>query len=260
MIWLLEGMLWLLRFFLGASVFSFLSAAAFRLPRKESLRGRSHCEQCGRQLTARELIPCISYLALGRKCRGCGGKIAAGNFWMEVLGGLLFLACGSFWGFGKWELLSQKALLDFLYLGILAIIAVIDWKTKLILDRFQIAIGLLGLWALWLFPEHSIKERMFGAVIIAVPMLLLALAVEGAFGGGDIKLMAVSGFLLGPKALTVAMLCSLICGGIYCGIMLCQKKLGRKDAFAFGPFLALGLGVALFWGDRLADWYLALLF
>ena len=56
------------------------------------------------------------------------------------------------------------------------------------------------------------------------------------------------------------MLCSLICGGIYCGIMLCQKKLGRKDAFAFGPFLALGLGVALFWGDRLADWYLALLF
>lgn len=259
MIWLLEGILWVLRFLIGASLFSFFQAAALRLPRGEPMGGRSHCEACGRQLTAWELIPCISYLALGRKCRGCKEKIQAGNFWMELLGGLLFLACGSFWGFGTWELLSLKGLLAFLYLGILAVIAIIDWETKMIYDRFQIAVALLGLWSLWLFPEHTIKERMFGFVTVAVPMLLLALLVEGAFGGGDIKLMAVSGFLLGVKAIVVAMLLGLVFGGIYCGLMLFRKKLGRKDAFAFGPFLALGLGLALFWGDGLADWYLALL-
>lgn len=259
MIGLLEGILWVLRFFMGASVFSFLNAAACRLPRGEGMGGRSHCEECGRQLLPRELVPCVSYLALGRKCRGCGEKIAAGNFWMEVFGGLLFLACGIVWGFGTWELLSLRGLLAFAYLGLLTVIAIIDWRTKNIYDRFQIMIALLGLCAVFVFPEHSLKERMFGFVIVAVPMLLLALLVEGAFGGGDIKLMAVSGFLLGGKAIVAAMFLGLAFGGIYCSFMLWKKRLGRKDAFAFGPFLALGLGIALFCGDTLADWYLAFL-
>lgn len=259
MIELLQGILWMLRFFLGASVFSFLNAAACRLPRGESMGGRSHCEECGRKLAPWELIPCVSYLALGQKCRGCGKNIAAGNFWMEVFGGLLFLFCGVYWGFGAWGLLSLQGLLAFLYVGILTVIAIIDWKTKIIYDRFQLAIALLGLCALFVFPEHSIKERMFGFLAVAVPMLLLAFLVEGAFGGGDIKLMAVSGFLMGGKAIVAAMLLGLVCGGVYCGVMLWKKKLGRKDTFAFGPFLALGLGIAFFWGDALADWYLALL-
>ena len=90
-------------------------------------------------------------------------------------------------------------------------------------------------------------------------MLLLAFAVNGAFGGGDIKLMAAGGFFLGWRSILVAMLIGLVTGAVYCVFMLWKGRMARKDSFAFGPFLAAGLTVALCWGDMLADWYLAVL-
>ena len=75
MIAVLNGILWLLRFAIGACVFSFFNVVIYRLPRGESVvHGRSHCMGCGRTLTAGELIPCVSYLIQGKKCRGCGGE------------------------------------------------------------------------------------------------------------------------------------------------------------------------------------------
>lgn len=260
MLWLLEGMLWVLRFLIGASVFSFFNVVILRLPEGESVvKGRSHCPGCGRLLTAWEMIPCISYLALKGRCRGCKEKIKARYFWMEGMGGILFLACILRFGAGRWGLISLSGLLAFFYVGILVMAAWIDWDTRIIYDRFSVGIVLLGLWSLVLFPEHAIPQRILGCVIVAVPMLLLSLVIEGAFGGGDMKLMASSGFLLGAKSVVVAMFVGLMAGGIYCGIMLKKGKLKRKDAFAFGPFLAVGLGIAFFWGDALANWYLSLL-
>ncbi len=155
--------------------------------------------------------------------------------------------------------MSLKGIFAFLYLGILTMVAFIDRDTRIIYNRFHIMIGLLGLTALRLFPGRGIWDRLIGAAAVSVPMLLLALVIEGAFGGGDIKLMAVSGFLLGWKAVLAAMFIGLLAGGGYCVWMLAGKKLSRKDAFAFGPFLALGLGIAFFWGDLLVLWYLSIL-
>ena len=78
MLYIAYAVLWLLRFALGACVFSFLGVVVWRLPRRESVvKGRSHCPVCGRTLSAAELIPCLSYLLQGGKCRGCGAKIPA---------------------------------------------------------------------------------------------------------------------------------------------------------------------------------------
>lgn len=260
MLWLLEGMLWILRFFIGASVFSFFNVVICRLPEGENvIKGRSHCPGCGRVLTAWEMIPCISYLALRGRCRGCKDKIKARYLCMEILGGILFLGCILRFGAGSLGLISLSGLVAFFYLGILVMAAWIDWDTRIIYDRFSVGIVFLGLCSLVLCSEHAIPQRLLGCVIVAVPMLLLSLVIEGAFGGGDIKLMASSGFLLGAKSVVIAMFIGLMAGGIYCGIMLKRGKLKRKDAFAFGPFLAVGLGIALFWGDALADWYVSLL-
>lgn len=261
MIILMEGLLWLLRFFTGACVFSFLNVVIYRLPRGESVvRGRSHCPDCGRILTPRELIPCISYLLQGRRCLGCREKISGRYFWVETAGGLFFVCCGLFFGCGTSGLLSLRGLWAFAYLGILMIVALIDWDTRIIYDRFQAGIILLGLAALWLFPEHTLTDRLIGAVVVALPMLLLALLIEGAFGGGDIKLMASSGFLLGWKAVAAAMFLGLLTGGGYAICLMSRKKLERGAQMAFGPFLAVGLSAALFYGDTIADWYLSLLF
>ena len=256
----MEGVLGILRFALGASVFSFLNVVIYRLPLGEGVtKGRSHCPGCGKVLTARELIPCISYLVQGRKCRGCGMRISPRYFWMEMAGGIGMICCGLHFGYGAWGLISWRGLLAFAYLGILLTVALIDWDTQTIWDRFHVCIGLLGLAALWLFPEHGLGDRLCGMVIVAAPMLGLSLLVEGAFGGGDIKLMAVSGFLLGWRAILLAMFLSLVAGGVYCGWMLWWGKLGRKDVLAFGPFLAIGLAIAFFYGDIIAGWYLSLL-
>ena len=177
----------------------------------------------------------------------------------ECLGGLAFLCCGAWFGYGEAGLLSLRGLLAFAYLAILMAVAGIDWDTRIIYDRFHIAIMVLGAAALWLFPEHGLVDRLIGAAAVSLPMLVLTLCVEGAFGGGDIKLMAASGFLLGWKAIIAAMFLGLISGGLYCVWMLAKGRLSRKDRFAFGPFLAAGLAASFFFGDAAAQWYLSIL-
>ena len=142
-------------------------------------------------------------------------------------------------------------------MGILTVVAFIDWNTKIIYDRFHIAIVLLGIAAVWLFPEHTLTDRLLGAVIISAPMLILSLLIPGAFGGGDIKLMAASGWLLGYRAMIPAIFIGILTGGIYCIWMLARGKMTRKDRFAFGPFLAIGLAAACICGDQMLEWYLS---
>ena len=143
-----------------------------------------------------------------------------------------------------------------IYFGILLVVALIDWDTQIIYDRFHIFILILAIANIWLVPEHGLIDRLIGALIISVPMLFLALAIPGAFGGGDIKLMAVSGAFLGTGSVVCAMFFGLLTGGAYGAFMLKSKKLGKKDVFAFGPFLAFGLALAALYGNQIVTWYL----
>lgn len=260
MITALEVFLWVFRFVTGACIFSFVNVVICRLPRGESVvKGRSHCMECGHELAAKELLPLVSYLALKGKCSQCGTHIPVRDFAVECSGGAAFVLCASFYGIGRTGVISLRGLLVFVFLTILTMVAAIDWDTRIIYDRFHVMTGLLGLAAVWLFPEISITSRLIGLVVISLPMLVLALLIPDAFGGGDIKLMAVCGWLLGWKANVFAMFLGLLTAGLYCGIMLAVGKLGRKDHFAFGPFLAAGLAVSAFCGEWIGNWYLSLL-
>ncbi len=191
MLTVLIGVLYLFRFIFGACVFSFLTVVIYRLPKGENfVYGRSHCPDCGRMLSAGELIPCVSYLVQRGRCLGCGMRISGQYILVECLGGIAFVFCSACFGSGETGFLSLRGWIGFIYMGILTVVAFIDWNTKIIYDRFHIFIVLLGIAAIWVFPEHGIKEKLFGAVIVSVPMLVLALLIEGAFGGGDIKRMA----------------------------------------------------------------------
>ena len=257
MLAVVEVIIYVIRFFFGACIFSFLNVVIDRLPRQENVvKGRSHCTNCGRELTGPELIPCISYLCLGGKCRTCGWKIPWRDFLVEAAGGAAFIGCGMYFGCGTTEIISLRGAVIFAYLGILLVVALIDWDTQMIYDRFHIMILVLTVLAIWLFPEHGIVSRLLGAVVISVPMLVLALVIPGAFGGGDIKLMAVSGLFLGVGATVCAMFIGLLTGGGYGVFMLLSGKLKKEDHFAFGPFLAVGLAISAFAGDQIVKWYL----
>ena len=127
------------------------------------------------------------------------------------------------------------------YLMILCRIAYADWKYQIIEPWTHIGILTLACMEMLFRVGVSVQERCLGAVVIAVPMLVLTVLLKGGFGGGDIKLMAVSGFLNGMKVITYAGMLGIILSGIYVSMMLAAGKMGRKDSFALGPFLVMGI-------------------
>ena len=127
------------------------------------------------------------------------------------------------------------------YLMILCRIAYADWNYQIIEPWIHIGILTLACMEMLFRVGVSVQERCLGAVVIAVPMLVLTVLLKGGFGGGDIKLMAVSGFLNGVKVITYAAMLGIILSGIYVSMMLAAGKMGRKDSFALGPFLVMGI-------------------
>ena len=127
------------------------------------------------------------------------------------------------------------------YLMILCRIAYADWKYQIIEPWTHIGILTLACMEMLFRVGVSVQERCLGAVVIAVPMLVLTVLLKVGFGGGDIKLMAVSGFLNGVKVITYAGMLGIILSGIYVSMMLAAGKMGRKDSFALGPFLVMGI-------------------
>ena len=120
----IEIIIKVIQFFFGACIFSFSNVVIDRLPRQESVvRGRSHCTKCGRELTALELVPCISYICLGGKCKTCGVKIPPRDFIVEIIGGAAFIGCGTYFGCGNSGIISLRGAVIFAYLGILLVVA-----------------------------------------------------------------------------------------------------------------------------------------
>ena len=144
-------------------------------------------------------------------------------------------------------------------LGILTVVALMDIDTLEIYDRFPALLFVCGIAAHIFIPSLGIKSRLIGCVIVSVPMLLLAFIVPGGFGGGDIKLMFGAGFFLGAKLTVVAAFIGILLGGGFGALLLAKKKANRKSQFAFGPFLCIGIAIAMFFGETIADWYMGLL-
>jgi leader peptidase (prepilin peptidase)/N-methyltransferase len=138
----------------------------------------------------------------------------------------------------------------------LAAVTVIDARTMIIPDKFHVIILALGILQAALSGGPDLKSRAIGLVIISLPMFLMALVIPGAFGGGDIKLMAACGFFLGWKITAISFLFAVLTGGIYGIWLIAAKQKERKEHFAFGPFLCMGMACAVWFGEAVVQWYL----
>lgn len=253
MVRLAEGVLAVLAWFFGASIFSFLNVVIYRVPRKISfVKGASHCPGCGHRLSALDMIPVFSWIFLGGRCRYCGERISPRDMWVELLGGCIALLCVYKTGF------HPASLTVFAFLGMLTAVAFVDMDTMEIPDGFVLALLVLGVVSFVTMPGMPLSWRLAGVFSVSLPLWLITLAVPGAFGGGDIKLMGACGLLLGWKLSLVSLFLAVLSGGLYGIYLLTSGRKGRKDRFAFGPFLCLGMFAAVFWGERLVAWYLGL--
>lgn len=249
-----KTMLGILVFFTGTCVFSFLNVIVYRVPRRISfVKGFSVCPACGHRLGSLDLIPIFSYIFLRGKCRYCKAPIGNRDTLIEGLGGAAALLCiYKFENYGT-------ALTVFAFFCVLTVVAFLDIDTMEIADGCHVAIVVLAVISVFTMPDIRIADRLIGLVCVSVPLVLITLFIAGAFGGGDIKLMAASGLFLGWKITLISSALAIFLGGGYGCYLLLTKKKERKDHFAFGPFLCIGMLIGVLYGQQIIDWYLGFL-
>lgn len=239
-------------FVVGACIASFVNVVIYRLPLNISVaRGRSFCPTCQHQLNALDLIPILSWITLGGKCRYCHSPIPIRDTLLEILGGILAVIC--FYRYG----IDWMTLVSFAFSMILVAVSMIDLDTMTIPNSLVIACLVIAVMSIP-FVEVSMVERIIGFFIVSTPLFLMNLVIPDCFGGGDIKLVAVCGLMLGWIQVLVGMFIAIVIAGLYAGYLLLRRKVTGKDHIAFGPYICFGMYVALLYGENLLNWYLNL--
>lgn len=137
------------------------------------------------------------------------------------------------------------------FFSVLSILTLIDAVRRVIPFELNVLLFGIGVVSVFTIPETGIASRLVGMVCISLPMLLLTLFVPGGFGGGDIKLMTAAGMMLGAERMMLAFFIGLVAGGAYGFFSMIRCKMSRKGRLAFGPWLSLGLMIALLYGRSL---------
>ncbi len=236
-----------LLFILGSAVGSFLNVIAYRVPIKESLvKGRSHCTSCGKPILNRDLIPIVSWILLGGKCRFCKEKISPRYMIIELISGLSYL--GGFMVLG----LSIKLIFALILFPVLIILSLWDIDRKEIPYTCSIIIAVLGLLS-FLISDMPWYEHLIGAAVVGVPFAILCFL--GAMGGGDVQLMAAAGLLLGWGIVPAALI-GIVLGALF-GIAIKIKT--KLNIICFGPFLSVGIALGYLFGNDIITAYLSLI-
>lgn len=227
----------ILFFMFGAIFGSFYNVVGYRVPKGESLiYPPSHCTKCNHRLTALELIPILSFLFLGGKCKVCKDKISWFYPIFEFTSGALFALSYVVFGF------SLECLLSIVFISMLLIIIISDYQTMIIPDSVLIVFSsLIIIIKFFIDGVEGTGIALLNALIAFIFMFLLKLFGDFLFkkesmGGGDIKLMAVFGLMFGFPMAIISVFISAIIGLPTSLIML---KNNSSHEIPFGPFLAV---------------------
>jgi leader peptidase (prepilin peptidase)/N-methyltransferase len=234
----------------GLAIGSFLNVVAARVPVKRSIVSPgSACLSCGHELSWFENIPVLSWLALRGKCKGCGAQIGWVYPAVELLTALLIAA--SFLAFG-W---SGTSFVAAFFCAVLVTVSATDLSHRIIPNVVVLPATALVLLAMTALEPSA--EWALGASGASLFLFLAVLAHPKGMGMGDVKLALLLGAMLGrivPVALMVGMLAALVPSIV---LFARHGVAARKMYIPFGPFLAFGGVVALFWGDAIFDAYLS---
>jgi len=241
-------------FLFGLATGSFLNSIIYRLQTKESfLFARSYCPHCQHILSWQDLIPILSFIILRGKCRYCQKKISWQYPLVELATAILFTLI-IYYTFPNFLF----SIFYFLFSSFLIIIFVYDLKHYLIPDKvIYPAIFTSFLYNLILHSKFYILNSIYSAFGAAGFFLLIFLISRGRWlGFGDVKLGFFMGLFLGFPNILVALFFAYLIGAIIgIGLILTKKKT-LKSEIPFGPFLVMGIFIAIFWGDQLINLYL----
>ena len=258
-------------FWLGACIASFLNVVIWRMPRGESIVSPpSHCPKCDAPIKWWQNIPIISWLALRGKCANCRAPISPRYIFVELLGGVLFLA--AFVRMGSAGLFDAARLVDLLvwwiWISFMVVGSMIDFDHKLLPDFVTVGGMVLGvahgafnsaIFRSSFFVLHSLAGLAFGFGLLWLIRFFGSKAFKReAMGMGDVFLMGSVGALFGPVAVLVTLILSSVVGSVVglTMVALAKTRLGRFAEIPFGPYICAGCLAWMFAGPELVRWYL----
>ncbi|NEO88077.1 MAG: prepilin peptidase [Spirulina sp. SIO3F2] len=254
----------------GSAIGSFLNVVVYRVPAGLSiLHPPSRCPTCLTRLGKRENVPILGWLWLRGKCRHCHTAIAPRYPLVELATGLMFAGVYAQWG------LSLEAIAAATLLSWLLALALIDHDTLTLphsLTQSGLVMG-LGFTLLLAWQQSGtvaestnyLMSRIIGALVglwglDAIAFLGSVLMGRTAMGAGDAKLMAMVGAWLGWQAVLLSTFLGCVLGTVFGGSAIVLGWRDRAQPMPFGPYLALGASISLFWGERIVRTYLTLFF
>jgi leader peptidase (prepilin peptidase)/N-methyltransferase len=231
---------------------SFVTVVAHRVPRGKSIvMGRSRCPSCGATIAAYDNVPVLSWLMLRGHCRRCGERISPRYPLTELAMAALFTATVLILGTDD----VGELALGLALCALLLTITLTDLERGTIPNVVLLVGALAGAGIAAASDPGSIPERAIAATGAGCFLCLIAIAYPRGMGMGDVKLVAVMGLYLG-RAVAPALLIGFAAGALVGLVMIVRGGAGaRKQAIPFGPFLALGGTVGLWYGDAMVDWY-----
>jgi len=243
----------------GLALGSFGTMLLYRLPKGETIMGRSQCTTCNHILSWHDLIPIFSFLCLGCCCNYCKKKISWRYPFLEAITALVFALLATRIDSG--EGIAILFLAGAIYA--LVLIAFYDFETQKIPDVFIIILllsALLYRGSLSTTDPVAMQNGMIGAVIPFCFFGGMWLVSAGRWiGSGDILLGTSIGLLLGMELTLLSLFFTYVIGALFALILMSLHRIKRGQTMPFGPFLASGALIALFGGEFFLDQYWRLL-
>lgn len=242
-------------FILGTMIGSFLNVCIYRLPQDMSIISPpSRCDSCGHRLGFWDMIPILSYIFLGGKCRYCHTHYSARSAFVEALTGILFASVGLFY------LPGLPMLAIFIFLACLVVVTFIDLDYQIIFDKFLLIMLGAGVIYFFTYTDKTAMGNPYFDTLLGIGvggglMLLIYFLSRGGMGEGDVKLTFILGLWLGFKGILVCLFLAFVLGGIVGVILLVTGVKKRKDPIPFGPYLCLGAYLSLLFGPYLLYYY-----
>ena len=248
-----------LAFIFGACIGSFLNVCIYRIPAALSIvHPGSSCPRCKAMIPFYDNIPILSYLLLRGKCRNCGAPIAIRYPFVELLGGLFALACAL--SFGP----TLHGLVVFAFIATLTVVTFIDLDHRIIPDTISLPGIPIFFIAALAIPSITWQASAIGIVagggsLFAVAWGYQLMTGREGMGGGDIKLLAMIGAMVGWQGILFTLFAASAIGTIVGLLAMVRSGKGMRLAIPFGPFLAMGAVIYLFFGKALIFWYFNML-
>jgi leader peptidase (prepilin peptidase)/N-methyltransferase len=236
----------------GLALGSFLNVVAARVPLRRSIVSPgSACMSCGQRIAWYDNVPLVSWVVLRGRCRHCRAVIPWVYPVVEATTALLFAGCILAFG------VTLDALVAAFFCAVLVVVSATDLAHRIIPNRVVVPAAAVVLLAQTLL--HPSPEWALAALGAGGFLLVAAVAYPGGMGMGDVKLALLMGAMLG-RTVSVALMFGMLLALVPSAALLVRHgSAARKMGIPFGPFLALGSVLALFWGERLLDGYLGLL-